>query len=681
MQNNIYALLIGIDCYLPNQLSDGSSYKSLRGCVRDINHVEAYFVNILKVPNTNILKLTASNVRNSIAPKESPEQLPTYKNMVAKFTQITDIAQKGDVVYIHYSGHGGRAITHFPKLKGNLGKDETLVPTDIGTSDANYLRDVELAYIFKRMVDKGLLLTVVLDSCHSGGAARGVDSDIRGLSVIDTTPRPTESLVASPEELIAAWDLNNNTTRNVTVSGWLPEPNGYTLLAACRDNELAQEYPFDGKERNGALTYWLLDSLKKLGTQVSYKTLHERLLAKIHSQFEQQTPMLQGDKNRLIFGSQSVTHQLTIPVLKVDIAKNKVLLQIGEAYGIRNGVEFAVYSLGTQDFNQTNKRVALVKLIELGAVESWAEIKEFLFAHQIADIELGASALLLHESVKIVRKVALLPNKAALAQLERMKRILEGNNLIEFVSGDEISTGDKDIAYQVCVNDKGEYEILKAGQPITNLRPILTANSNNAITLIKRLIHLCKYQAIIQLDNNDPVSTLAGKIQIELCKAGENRQLVPFDEPGNIATLNVDEYVYLKVRNSSSQTLNITVLAAQPDWRVAKIYPTGADFAILEPGQELEKPIRIITSLPEGYTQGTEVFKVFATVGATNFDWLKLPPLDRPNENMRSSHPSNPLEQLFVAIGSENPPRNVSVVAYASDEWTTEQVELNVKRM
>lgn len=676
--SNLYALLIGIDCYLPNRLSDGSYYKSLGGCVRDINHVEAYFANTLKVPKTNILKLTASNVEGSDKPKESPEQLPTYKNMVAKFKEITDTAQKGDFVYIHYSGHGGRATTHFPKLKGNLGKDEALVPTDIGTSDAKYLRDVELAYIFKRMVDKGLLLTVVLDSCHSGGAARGVDSDIRGLSVIDTTPRPEESLVASSEELIAAWNLNSNTTRNVTASGWLPEPSGYTLLAACRDNEFAQEYPFDGRERNGALTYWLLDSLKKLGTQVSYKTLHDRLLAKIHSQFEQQTPMLQGDSNRLIFGSQSVSHQLAVPILKVDLAKNKVLLQIGEAYGVRVGAEFAVYSLGTTDFSQTDKRVTLVKITELGAIESWAEIKQMLSTNKIEDIELGANALLLHESVKLVRKVALLPNKAALAELEKIKPILEGNNLIEFVSGDEISSGDKDIAYQVCINDKGEYEILRAGKPITNLRPALKAGSNNAITLIKRLIHLCKYQAILQLDNNDPVSNLAGKIKIELCKAGENRQIVPFDEPGNIPTLNVSEFAYLNIRNLSSQTLNVTVLAAQPDWSVIKLHPTGADFTILEAGQELEKPIRFITGLPNGYTQGTDVFKVFATVGATSFDWLKLPALDQPLEKVRSSHPNNPLEDLFAAIGSENPPRNVSAAAYASDEWTTEQVELTV---
>jgi hypothetical protein len=39
---NLFALLIGVDCYMPNRLPDGSAYKNLGGCVRDINHVEAF---------------------------------------------------------------------------------------------------------------------------------------------------------------------------------------------------------------------------------------------------------------------------------------------------------------------------------------------------------------------------------------------------------------------------------------------------------------------------------------------------------------------------------------------------------------------------------------------------------------------------------------------------------------
>ena len=65
--------------------------------------------------------------------------------MVNAFKKVTDMAQPGDQVYIHYSGHGGRATTAYPELKGDDGLDETLVPLDIGNSEARYLRDIELA--------------------------------------------------------------------------------------------------------------------------------------------------------------------------------------------------------------------------------------------------------------------------------------------------------------------------------------------------------------------------------------------------------------------------------------------------------------------------------------------------------------------------------------------------------
>jgi hypothetical protein len=172
-ESKLHAVLIGIDCYLQNLLPGGGFYPSLGGCVRDINHVEDFLVQNLKVPQANIHKLVSSRILGSDKPSESADKWPSYENMINVFKKVTDMAQSGEEVYIHYSGHGGRAITAYPKLKGPSGLDETLVPLDIGNSEARYLRDIELAYILKAMVDKGLVVTIVLDSCHSGGATRG----------------------------------------------------------------------------------------------------------------------------------------------------------------------------------------------------------------------------------------------------------------------------------------------------------------------------------------------------------------------------------------------------------------------------------------------------------------------------------------------------------------------------
>ena len=81
--NYLQVFLISIDRYLPNELPDGASYKSLKGCVRDITLVEAFLMRQFNLPSEQIYKLTASHVDGSFEPSEPPEQLPTYKNKVA----------------------------------------------------------------------------------------------------------------------------------------------------------------------------------------------------------------------------------------------------------------------------------------------------------------------------------------------------------------------------------------------------------------------------------------------------------------------------------------------------------------------------------------------------------------------------------------------------------------------
>ena len=84
-KSNLYALLIGINYYLPNQLPKGGSYPSLTGCVRDINHVEDFLIQHLKVPQGNIHKLSSSKNVGSEKPIEPQDEWPSYQNMVNAF--------------------------------------------------------------------------------------------------------------------------------------------------------------------------------------------------------------------------------------------------------------------------------------------------------------------------------------------------------------------------------------------------------------------------------------------------------------------------------------------------------------------------------------------------------------------------------------------------------------------
>ena len=121
--HRMWALLIGVDCYMRNLLPDDSWYPSLGGCVRDIVHVEEFLRTKLGLGDDRILKLAASytgpqppSQDHDYQPPEPREQWPTYENMVAAFKHVTELAQPGDQVYIHYSGHGGRAATAYPQI-------------------------------------------------------------------------------------------------------------------------------------------------------------------------------------------------------------------------------------------------------------------------------------------------------------------------------------------------------------------------------------------------------------------------------------------------------------------------------------------------------------------------------------------------------------------------------------
>lgn len=691
--SNIWMLLIGIDCYLPNQLPDGSYYPKLRGCVRDIAQVEAFLRRTWTIPDERVVKLTATNT-SAVQPAEPLEQWPTYENMVAAIKRLTELAQPGDYVYFQYSGHGGRAPTIYPMRKGAQGLDEALVPIDIGNSTSRYLRDLELVKLLNDMVSKGLVVTVVLDSCHSGGMTRGgADVAIRGINTIDTTPRPIDSLVGSPEELYRAWDdATEGATRNVVLgSGWLPDPRGYTLLAACRPSESAYEYTFDGKERNGALTYWLLNALENAGTGLTYKDLHDRVVSRVHSQFENQTPQLQGEGDRIFLGSERVQPYYAVPVLDVDLPGKRLLLGAGQAHGLRVDAQFTVYPPGT-NFSNLEQYQAVVSLVQVGATTSWAA-----FAHPFPAkaIEPGSQAVLLGAgNVRLVQKVALVRQEELSVgndqevALRSVEQALRSNGWMEVVEpGGQVD-------YNVALNEQGEYEIWdRAGYLIVNLRPPVKAGDKDAAaTIVRRLVHLAKYNAVKQLSNPDPRSPLARKLEVELIgKRAQYDPADPFDPEqrftnlGGTPILTIGEWAGLRIKNIAQQRLNITVFDLQPDWGISQVFPSGqGDYFIeFEPGQELVIPLQ--AGLPERYNEGKDVLKVFATVETTNFRWLELPALDEPlrrSAGMLGRSPKSPLEQLLASFTADQPPtRNLAPAAYPTYGWITDQVEVVVKKL
>jgi hypothetical protein len=95
--------------------------------------------------------------------------------------------------------------------------------------------------------------------------------------------------------------------------------------------------------------------------------------------------------------------------------------------------------------------------------------------------------------------------------------------------------------------------------------------------------------------------------------------------------------------------------------------------------------------LPAGYSEATDIIKVFATQQPTSFRWLELPPLDQPPIRTVGVEraAADPLEQLLRAFTGDTAPSRedmqaralkVVTVPKAEKTWSVAQVEIRVKK-
>ncbi|WP_437836637.1 caspase family protein [Sorangium sp. So ce1153] len=696
------ALLIGIDFYSKSSLENSATYVSLRGCVSDVDRVKKKLEARITLPH-DIRTLLAPNVGEA-RPGGPESDLPTYKNMKAELDGLCARTQPGDHVFIHYSGHGGRVRTKCSRVKPG-GFDETLVPMDIGDGSP-YLRDLDLAYYLDKLTkEKQATVTVVLDSCHSGDATRGVNVAPRCATgarqgtdpTLDTTERPTDG-VAPDDELCDAWMrlvATGNGRRDAVATTWLPEARDYVLLAACRDVETAIEERLEGDRSAGVLTTAFLQALDEIGKEQTWKVLYERVLASVHSKYPSQTPQLLGQGERQILGAELREVVSTARVNEIDEQNRKVKLSAGMVTGTPTGAKFGIYPPGTIDFTQPNLRVAVAVVDRMLAVESWASLEE---GADIRSVKLGAPALLedlgsiaLRRAVNLFHRDDLPPgidqDQALGAVREQIER--RGRGFLEVAS-----TGTSD--YQVALNKDRRYEIWDpSGNPIQRVGTVAAFAPKAAETVVDRLIHLLRWQAILKVA--DPVSGLKDKLHIELLAPppgwSESEPAVGgtvIHPEGGAYVIEPDAWVFVHVVNGSESPVNVAVIDLGEDWGIRALEPA--------PPEGHRTPTRRYTTvdarsdsrfalqffLPQGRASSRDVIKVFATLRDTDFWWLLHTSIDTPvtrSLETRDTAANDALFRLREALDAdENTLRDARPRSAPGEEWTARQIDVVTQR-
>lgn len=605
-RRDIHALVAGVSLYVPGPSTD-QVYPPLPGCAVDAREVASYLANDLGVPQDQIRLLTCSG--DGPEPDEPEERRPSYANLVAGLHELTAKARPHDQVLIYFAGHGTRVPTLIPDVKTDDPLDECLVPSDAGTG-ARLLRDVEIAMVVARMADRGLDVTLFLDCCHAGGAlkAPGDEVAVRGVPFIDAVPRPVESEVASREELAASWQKTAGRP-----------PAAAVLLAACRPGERALEVLLDGRKR-GLFTWALLDALRRLGTGIGYRSLHERVLARVHNLFEIQTPFLDGNGERIVLGGQPRRPVSTVTVLAVEPGLENLLLAVGAPHGVGLGAKFAIYPLGTEDPSNLEDRVALVQVTKVGAGNSRACIIKVLRSD--IPLEEGAPAVLL--SVGLVRSRVVRLGTDPSPLLDDVFRQLaqpESSGFVEPAPPGELPD------FRLATAYGGAIEILDAaGEPLVGLAP-----PSGPESVIAGLEHIARYRSLQKLSNPDEASDLARALQVSLNRLarpwqpGQTFALVPFAESSR--SVRTGDWLCLTIENRTNRELNVVVLDLQADWSISQAYPSGK-FLPLGGGRREHIPYQV--TWPFRQPRGSEHLKVFAAVGPVDLFWLQLPALGEP---------------------------------------------------
>ena len=328
-----YALLIAVSDY------GISNLRSLQGPENDVRLVQEVLTSRFRVPLQNITVLINKQA--------------THTGIERAFAELAKRVQKGDFVYIHYSGHGSTA----PDPREARGQDQTWVSYGArskrlaGNDDLDIL-DKEIAVWLKPLYDRTDEVVFVSDSCHSATVARG---EPLGTRAVDADPRPHALLSKLPR---------------------LPAPTTGLRIGAARDVESAVEVDTDkgglctNKERcNGIFTWYWIQALQQAQPGERWADVFNRTFTLVTNQSGvSQRPQMEGISGRPVLGGDFPRLPATVSITNVN-QDGSVRLGAGATSRVTNKSTY-------RRFDPNDPTAASLPMLEVIKVEPfWSEAR------------------------------------------------------------------------------------------------------------------------------------------------------------------------------------------------------------------------------------------------------------------------------------------------------------------
>lgn len=567
------------------------------------------------------------------------DEAATKLAIVAALNALAQNTKAGDVIVVHYSGHGQQITDDNGDEVDGL--DEAIVPVDAHANyqkgiyeGENHLRDDELGKILdnirKKAGKKGSVL-LIMDSCHSGTASRGY-AVARGAANAFEVPQSglanQSNANYEPEALgLFGFDANESLNRAPLV---------------CIYGASAHELNYETKTKDGvgvgSLSLAFSDAFASAKSNQSYEELFDQIKLKMSVLAPRQSPQLEGDTKLGILGG-NIAGKKDYFAVSSSGTSGVVVIAGGSLMGVLENSEISFYALGAI--------VSPENLITTGIVTfadaTTADVK-------IADVQktnllVGAKAVM--SKVNYGAMLVTVSFKIGNATLQKLIE----KDFAQYGFINVVPTGAALMVEQTA-NNKIQ---LITGQEYVLFAADMTDTAAISKNLAKQVLAYAQanYLRKIEMYNEDldvnfafiPVSATPTdrRVYQETARFGIDTKT---DAAGNI-TFHKGDFAKVSVTNNGYQVAYITLLDFQPDNVINVLLPERsrqpADYA-LQPGETREF---LLLQFADPY--GIEVFKLIATAQPVDFRNILVN-----KGNTRGQEASNPFAQLMTDSFKEN---------------------------
>ncbi|KAI1080151.1 caspase domain-containing protein [Whalleya microplaca] len=629
-------ILIGIDSHRDGKIllnPEGApiSIPPLRGAVNDVEEIDRHIQNHHYRGKLHVVKLTTSG---------EPAMLPTRANILNQFSTVTKNINHGDIIHVHYSGHGMRVKSEHPFPTGEYGIDLSVVTYD------KFIRSQELNYHLREMSKKGAHVSIMCDCCHAGRFTRGEDNGDE--DTIRTVDDIAWTILEESEDDMELEEVG------AEVRGWSPmtpkevwlEATDFDLFAACGLDQESPEDHFEGRW-HGVYTASFLAALKDGNQPFTQDHLHRKLSAVLRKNHRVQLPVFSGRGNRY-FLMESTWEASEVPPLSVidhgsENGVEWVDLSEGCMQGLQVGSTFALYPWRKDDYSDRETR----PLVQVKAVKNFC-CRACYTGPRRLDFEYCVNKL----------PVRLSP----LHYRERSSSLSRA-----------IDTKQR-AAYHIGRSETGDYQLLTVADEEIPRFP----GSPDIENFLFMLSHLARYTMLQDLANpyktglqNSYDITMEGDGSCQWDKSKLQSGERPILQCGKIP---------ITFRNKCSDTLYLSVFGFTSKWGVMQIFPcpdAGEQHAAIESGQD--RLMIFGLSIPSYWPTETDHFcrmKLFIVKKGMPFNSVMLRDLE--NASRGEEEKQKPLEHLLAMLGM--PGRD-----WGKDEadkatpWATLDIEVQVK--